>query len=181
MPLRFATTAIEAYDYPLTISHLHDAALICAPDQEIVYSDQVRLSYRELRAPIHQLATMLTALGTGTGTTVAVIDWDNPHCLECYFAILMIVATLEIVSVRLPAAQIAYNLAHAKAEILLVHRDLFAMAGKLVLRTPWLTLCYESDASASVDLLRGGSLHTQNIATIYPQGNIGIRDLLKMS
>jgi fatty-acyl-CoA synthase len=51
--------------------------------------------------------------------------------------------------------------------------------GELVLRAPWLTLCYTGDASGSDMLWRGGWLHTQDIATIDPNGEIRIRDRLK--
>jgi len=51
--------------------------------------------------------------------------------------------------------------------------------GELVLRAPWLTVCYAGDASASDMLWRGGWLHTQDIATIDPSGEIRIRDRLK--
>ncbi|HWI86184.1 MAG TPA: AMP-binding protein, partial [Sphingomonas sp.] len=51
--------------------------------------------------------------------------------------------------------------------------------GELVLRAPWLTVCYTGDASASDALWRGGWLHTQDIATIDPRGEIQIRDRLK--
>ncbi|WP_348636248.1 AMP-binding enzyme [Sphingomonas sp. LaA6.9] len=51
--------------------------------------------------------------------------------------------------------------------------------GELILRAPWLTLCYTGDTKASEALWRGGWLHTQDIATIDPQGQIQIRDRLK--
>ncbi|CAN5405481.1 fatty acid--CoA ligase [soil metagenome] len=51
--------------------------------------------------------------------------------------------------------------------------------GELVLRAPWLTVCYTGDASASDALWSGGWLHTQDIATIDPRGEIQIRDRLK--
>lgn len=51
--------------------------------------------------------------------------------------------------------------------------------GELVLRAPWLTPCYLGDAKASDDLWRGGWLHTQDIATIDPEGRLAIRDRLK--
>lgn len=51
--------------------------------------------------------------------------------------------------------------------------------GELVLRAPWLTQCYVGDQSASKQLWRGGWLHTQDIATIDPQGRLVIRDRLK--
>ena len=51
--------------------------------------------------------------------------------------------------------------------------------GELVLRAPWLTPCYVGDEMASKALWRGGWLHTQDVATIDPDGTIIIRDRLK--
>lgn len=51
--------------------------------------------------------------------------------------------------------------------------------GELVLRAPWLTPCYVGDAAASAALWRGGWMHTQDVATIDPDGTIIIRDRLK--
>lgn len=51
--------------------------------------------------------------------------------------------------------------------------------GELVVRAPWLTPCYVGDPKASQDLWRGGWLHTQDIATIDPDGHVQIRDRLK--
>ena len=51
--------------------------------------------------------------------------------------------------------------------------------GELVLRAPWLTASYPGDSQASVDLWRGGWMHTQDVATISADGTIEIRDRLK--
>ena len=51
--------------------------------------------------------------------------------------------------------------------------------GELVLRAPWLTPCYTGDPAASDTLWRGGWMHTQDLATIAPDGYIRIRDRLK--
>lgn len=53
------------------------------------------------------------------------------------------------------------------------------MRGEVVVRAPWLTPCYTGNADASNALWRGGWMHTQDIATIDPQGNVQIRDRLK--
>lgn len=123
MPLRFATPTPEAYDFPLTIGHLLNAALLSAPDQEIVYRDQVRMTYRDLRSRIGRLASALADLGVGHGTVVAMMDWDSHRYLETYFAVPMMGAVLQTVNVRLPVAQIGYTLRHAEAEIVVCHRD----------------------------------------------------------
>ena len=123
MTLRFATKAAQAHDYRLTIGCLLDTALRSASDQEIVYRDQVRFTYRELRQRIGRLASVLTGLGAGHGTVVGVLDWDSHRYLECYFGVPMMGAVLQTVNVRLPPAQVADTIDRAEAEILIVHRD----------------------------------------------------------
>src|SRR5262249_54608536 len=51
--------------------------------------------------------------------------------LECYFAVPMIGATLMTVNVRLNPQQIAYCLNHARAALLLVHRDFLPILEQL--------------------------------------------------
>ncbi len=51
--------------------------------------------------------------------------------------------------------------------------------GELVLRAPWLTQAYANDAEASEVLWRDGWLHTQDVASRAPNGDIAIRDRLK--
>src|SRR5512142_708857 len=88
-----STSLIErtpsAYDYPLLIKHLLHTPLVAAPEQEIVYRDLSRYTYRTLVQRIGRLANGLTALGVKPGDTVAVMDWDSHRYLECFFAIPM--------------------------------------------------------------------------------------------
>jgi fatty-acyl-CoA synthase len=51
--------------------------------------------------------------------------------------------------------------------------------GELIVRAPWLTTGYEGRAEASEELWRGGWLHTQDLASIEPDGRIRIQDRLK--
>lgn len=51
--------------------------------------------------------------------------------------------------------------------------------GELVLRAPWLTQAYANDAEASEGLWSDGWLHTQDVATRAPNGDITIRDRIK--
>src|SRR3974377_594439 len=109
----------SAYDYPLLIKHLLHTPLAVAPDQEIVYRDLNRYTYRTLRQRIGRLATGLAALGVKPGDTVAVMDWDSHRYLECYFAIPMMGAVLQTVNIRLSPEQILYTLNHARADVIL--------------------------------------------------------------
>ena len=111
------------YAYPLLIKHLLHTPLAHAPDQEIVYRGETRLTYRAMRERIGRLANGLERHGAIMGSTVAVMDWDSHRYLECYFAIPMMGAVLQTVNVRLSPAEIAYTINHAGAQILLVHAD----------------------------------------------------------
>ena len=113
----------SAYDYPLLIKHLLHTPLVAAPEQEIVYRDLSRYTYRTLYQRICRLANGLTALGVSPGDTVAVMDWDSHRYLECFFAIPMMGAVLQTVNIRLSPEQVLYTLNHAGAQVLLCHHD----------------------------------------------------------
>jgi fatty-acyl-CoA synthase len=113
----------SAYDYPLLIKHLLHTSLATAPEQEIVYRDISRYTYRTLRQRIGRLASGLAGLGVKPGDTVAVMDWDSHRYLECYFAIPMMGAVLEMVNIRLSPEQILYTINHARADVILCLSD----------------------------------------------------------
>ncbi len=52
-------------------------------------------------------------------------------------------------------------------------------SGEIVARAPWLTQGYYQNPSASEELWRGGYLHTNDIATLSPDGYLQITDRLK--
>ncbi|HWT37327.1 MAG TPA: fatty acid--CoA ligase [Paraburkholderia sp.] len=111
------------YAYPLLIKQLLHTPFVQAPDQEIVYRGELRMTYTTLRERIARLANGLRELGVCYGTTVAVMDWDSHRYLESYFAVPMMGAVLQTVNVRLSHAEIAYTINHAGAEVLVVHTD----------------------------------------------------------
>ena len=113
----------SAYDYPLLIKHLLHTPLATAPEQEIVYRDISRYTYRTLYQRISRLASGLSGLGVKPGDIVAAMDWDSNRYLECYFAIPMMGAVLQTVNIRLSPAQILYTLNHARADVILCHTD----------------------------------------------------------
>ncbi len=123
MPFRYANPTAETHAQPLTIGNLLNSTDRRDADQVIVYRDQKRLTYTDLRDRIGRLATTLEAAGAEAGSTIAVLDWDSHRYLECFFAVPMIGAVLQTANIRLASSQLLYTLNHAKAEILLVHRD----------------------------------------------------------
>lgn len=115
--------ANNAYAYPLLIKHLLLSSLASTPNQEIIYRDLARHTYRETRERIGRLASGLSKLGVEPGDTVAVMDWDSHRYLECFFAVPMMGAVLFTVNVRLNPEQILYTLNHAGPKVLLVNAE----------------------------------------------------------
>jgi fatty-acyl-CoA synthase len=113
----------SAYGYPLLINQLLHTPLAHAPEQEIVYRDLRRYSYRMLRQRIGQLASGLASLGVKPGDTVAVMDWDSHRYLECFFAVPMMGAVLHTVNIRLSPEQILYTINHAEDDVVLVNSE----------------------------------------------------------
>ncbi len=113
----------SAYSYPLLIKQLLHTPVYYAPDQEIVYRDLARHTYRVLYERINRLAAGLASLGIGPEDTVAVLDWDSHRYLECFFAVPMMGAVLHTVNVRLSPEQILYTMRHAEDTAVLVHED----------------------------------------------------------
>ncbi|TGN40130.1 fatty acid--CoA ligase [Marinobacter confluentis] len=120
---RILPPADNAYQYPLLIKQLLLSAPRYAPDQEIVYANKSKYTYTDLVDRIHRLANALTDAGVKPGDTVAVMDWDTPRYLECFFAIPMIGAVLHTINVRLSPDQIVYTMNHAEDDLVLIHDD----------------------------------------------------------
>jgi len=125
----------EFYRYPLIIKKLLNMPLIYSSDQEIVYRDQLRYTYRDLNERIHRLANGLDKQGLQFGDTVAVFDYDSNRFLECFFAVPMMGAVMQMVNWRLSAEQIVYTINHAEAKMIIINSDflpiLESVRGKL--------------------------------------------------
>jgi fatty-acyl-CoA synthase len=113
----------ENYNYPLIIKKLLNTPLIYSPDQEIVYDDKNRYTYRTLNERINRLASGLKKIGVAKGDIVAVFDYDSHRYLECFFAIPMMGAVLQTINWRLSAEQILYTLNHAEAKVIIIHAE----------------------------------------------------------
>ncbi|MBD3640705.1 MAG: fatty acid--CoA ligase [Marinobacter sp.] len=120
---RILSPAKNAYQYPLLIKQLLLSGPRYNPDQEIHYANRSKYTYTTLVERIHRLANALTDAGVKPGDTVAVMDWDTPRYLECFFAIPMIGAVLHTINVRLSPEQIVYTMNHAEDDVVLVHDD----------------------------------------------------------
>lgn len=123
MPVDKIQATPSAYTYPLLIKQLLHTPLATAPDQEIVYADKRRHTYREFARRVNRLGHALTDMGVKQGDTVAVMDWDSHRYLECFFGIPMLGAVLMTTNIRLSPEQILYTLNHSGASVLFIHQD----------------------------------------------------------
>ena len=131
MAVRVIEKSPSAYAYPLLIKNLLAPSLRYAPDQEIVYRDQSRCTYRTLSKRVAKLAHALGDMGVTAGDTVAVMDWDSPRYLECYFAVPMIGAVLHTLNIRLSPDQLVYTINHAEDDVIIVHADFLPLLGQI--------------------------------------------------
>lgn len=113
----------DCYEYPLIIKKLLITPMIQAPDQEIVYRDRKRYTYRQFYSRVQRLAGGLEKLGVKQGDTVAIFDYDSNRYLECFFAVPMMGAVMQMVNWRLSADQILYTLNHAEAQVIIINAD----------------------------------------------------------
>src|SRR6201987_1466087 len=120
---RLIQVAKSAYQYPLIFKQMWHTPLLQAPDQEIVYRDSKRFTYRQIGDRIGRLASALSKIGVRPGDTVGVLDWDSNRFLEAFFAIPMMGAVPQTVNIRLSPEQVAYTINHAGASTLLVNDE----------------------------------------------------------
>jgi fatty-acyl-CoA synthase len=113
----------SAYSYPLLIKNLFLAPIAENPEQEIVFRDKYRFTYRDFRTRVCRLANALVRLGVKPGDTVAMMDWDSHRYLECFYAVPMLGAVLHTVNVRLSPEQIIYTIDHAEDDFILVNGE----------------------------------------------------------
>ena len=86
MPVKLIPPTPSAYGYPLLIKHLLQAPMVRSPDQEIVYRDLRRHTYRDFRERISRLASGLsrsasiraTSSPSSSGTATAITSATSP-------------------------------------------------------------------------------------------------------
>jgi len=107
----------------LLIKQLFLSPLANNPDQQIVYRDQLTITYKTWQERVHRLANALASVGVTQGSTVAVMDWDSHRYLEAYYAIPMMGAVLHTINVRLSAEQMLYTIDHAEDDVIICHSE----------------------------------------------------------
>lgn len=125
MPVtRLIPSTASAYAPPLLIKSILEQSLHYEPDNEIIYRDQHRMTYREFNKRVARLANALQAIGIEAGDMVGVLEFDSHRYLELYFAVPMIGAVLHTINYRLSPEQIAYTMNHAEDKVVFCHETL---------------------------------------------------------
>ncbi len=127
---------MAAYDYQLLLKHLLEHGVAWAPDQEIVYRDQMRYTYTDMYGRVLRLAAALQQLGVQKGTKVGVIEWDSHRYLEMYFGIPGIGAVLHTINPNLAPENVIYTMQHAEDEVLIFHEDFLPLVEQVRSRLP---------------------------------------------
>lgn len=127
---------MTAYDYQLLIKHLLEHGVAWAPDQEILYRDNFRYTYRDMYQRVLKLASALQQLGVSQGAKVGVIERDSHRYLEMYFAIPGIGAVLHTINPNLAPESVLYTMEHAEDEVLIFHEDFLPFAEQARERLP---------------------------------------------
>ncbi len=127
---------MAAYEFQLLLKHLLEYGVAWAPDQEIVYRDQMRYTYSTMYGRVLRLASALQAMGVKKGTKVGVVEFDSHRYLEMYFAIPGIGAVLHTINPLLAPENLFYTLMHAEDEVLIFHEDFAPLVAQVRPRLP---------------------------------------------
>lgn len=127
---------MSVFNYQLLLKHILLQGIAWAPEQEIIYRDQLRHTYSTMYQRVLRLGGALQALGVKEGTRVGVIEWDSHRYLEMYFGIPGIGAVLHTINPRLAPDDLLYTVAHAEDEVLIFHEDFLPLVERIHASVP---------------------------------------------
>jgi fatty-acyl-CoA synthase len=114
----------EANYQPLTpLRFLERSATTFPGHPAYQYGGSVTVSYLQLYDRTRQLASALSQLGVGYGSTVSVMLNNTPQMLESHYGVPMTGGVLHSINTRLDAPTIAYMLEHCEASIVMVDTE----------------------------------------------------------
>ena len=114
----------EANYQPLTPLRFLERSATTFPDHPAYqYGGSVTVSYLQLYDRTRQLASALSQLGVGYGSTVSVMLNNTPQMLESHYGVPMTGGVLHSINTRLDAPTIAYMLEHCEASIVMVDTE----------------------------------------------------------
>jgi fatty-acyl-CoA synthase len=109
------------------LGFLERTALAQPHTPALVHGD-FRIDYETLYARVRRLASGLRRIGLAPGQVVSVLAPNVPCALEAHYGVPMAGGVLHAINTRLDAKSIAYMLDHAQTRVLIVDRELSALA-----------------------------------------------------
>ncbi len=145
------------FDALSPVGFLARAAAIFPQRTAIIHGAR-RISYGDFHTRCRQFASALTARGIGKGHTVSILAPNIPALLEAHYAVPMAGAVLNALNTRLDAASIAFILGHAETRLLLVDRELAAIAAAALALLPQPPTVIDIDDPMAHDGLQIGEI-----------------------
>lgn len=108
---------------PRTGPRLLDGLAASQPDREAVIDGATRWSYATLHREAQRVSAGLAALGVGHGDRVAILAGNRAEWVAVYFGIQGLGAIAVALNTWLTAPEIAWQLEHAGASVLVVEPD----------------------------------------------------------
>jgi fatty-acyl-CoA synthase len=127
---------MSAYDYQLLLKHILEYGVTWSPDQEVIYQDKFRYTYKEMYQRVLSLASVLQKIDVTRGTKVGVIEWDSHRYLEMYFAVPGVGGVLHTINPNLSPENVIYTVDHAEDEILIFNEDFLPLVEQIRARVP---------------------------------------------
>jgi fatty-acyl-CoA synthase len=122
----------EANYVPLSpLSYLARSAAVYPDYISVIFEDK-RYTWAQTYERSRRLASALVRRGIDRNDTVAVLCTNIPAMYEAHFGVPMTGAVLNTINTRLDAEAVAFILDHGEAKILLVCRELAAVAQKAI-------------------------------------------------
>jgi fatty-acyl-CoA synthase len=118
------------------LKHILEYGVTWSPDQEVIYQDKFRYTYKEMYQRVLSLASVLQKIDVTRGTKVGVIEWDSHRYLEMYFAVPGVGGVLHTINPNLSPENVIYTIAHAEDEILIFNEDFLPLVEQIRARVP---------------------------------------------
>ena len=121
------------------VNALHRAAQT-RPDHIASVHQGRNWTWAQVRDRVARLGTVLRAHGVGSGDRVAVLGWNTDRYLEAVLSVSWIGGVLVPLNTRLAAPEVAYQVQHAQATVLLFDAEFAAIAAAALDCSPALRL-----------------------------------------
>ncbi|KAK6930248.1 AMP-binding enzyme, C-terminal domain [Dillenia turbinata] len=105
-----------------------DRAALVHPNRKSIIHGNIRYTWLQTYQRCRRLASALSKLSIGPGSTVAIIAPNTPAMYEAHFGIPMAGAVVNAVNIRLNASTVAFLLGHSASAVVMVDQEFFPLA-----------------------------------------------------